>query len=62
MPYNATLPQQLRSKHDAVKAHDGTHCTLFCGINALIKFIKFALLLLSIFSQISCMETGRVQI
>ncbi|KAH7622282.1 hypothetical protein NADE_004869 [Nannochloris sp. 'desiccata'] len=22
MPYNATLPQQLRSKHDAVKAHD----------------------------------------
>jgi len=40
MPDNATLPQQLQFKHDAVKAHDGTHCTLFCEIYALNKSIK----------------------
>ena len=61
-PSNAGLPQQLRFKHDAVKAHDGAQCTFFSQSNAVNKSIKSLQVCYYDFLQKNCMEIGRVQI
>lgn len=60
--YNTKLQQQLRFKHDAVKAHDGAQCTIFSHTNAINKSIKCLPGCCYDFLQKICMEIGRVQI